>query len=134
MTVGKGAMVSMAPQFVCPWENGAVWCVVHDIGGSLYDTCASIFTGWRDSTDVGIIRGVCHMYTVAVGEGCTSQPSEQGECSLRSEQCLLLTYPLCGEGIVYVIIALMASGFCAHMGERQGYTFLMYVQSIDKVM
>ena len=64
----------------------------HDIGGTLHDTCTSIFTEWMDSTYVGIKEWACHMCAAAVGEGRTGQPSEQGECSLRSEQCLLLTY------------------------------------------
>ena len=72
---------------------------VHDIGGTLYDTCASILTGWRDSADIGIIRWACHMCTTAVGEGCTGQPSGQGECiPLNVER----------ECIVHEMIALVA--------------------------
>ena len=44
-----------------------MWCVERDIGHTLYNT--SIFTGWRDFTNEGIMEGVCQMCAVAVGEG-----------------------------------------------------------------
>ena len=84
----------------CPWspwllslciygKDGAVWYVTHDFDGTLNDTCTStcIFTVPTDSIDVGIIRGACHMCATPVGEGCTGQPTDQGVCSLESEQC-----------------------------------------------
>ena len=63
-------------------KDGAVWCVVYDISVTLYDTCtSSIFTEWKNTTDVGITEWTCHMCAAAAGEWCTGQPSGQSERS-----------------------------------------------------